>query len=144
MGQESKSSWKNPDPDVIEKIIRDVKTIAIVGLSSKSERASNGVARYLIEQGFEIIPVNPVEDEILGLKSYPDLKSIGQKVDMVDVFRKGEATPPIVEEAISIGARYIWLQEGVISLDSYDLAEKAGIPIVMDRCILKEHKSAGI
>lgn len=144
MGQESKNSWENPDPDVIEKIIRDVKTIAIVGLSSKPDRASNGVARYLIEQGFEIIPVNPVEDEILGLKSYPDLKSIGQKVDMVDVFRKGEATPPIVEEAISIGARYIWLQEGVTSQQSYDLAEKAGIPIVMDRCILKEHKSAGV
>lgn len=143
MNQEQKDSWKNPESEVIKKIIRDIKTIAIVGLSSKPDRASNGVARYLIEQGFEIIPVNPVEDEILGLKSFPDLKSIGQKVDLVDIFRKGEATPPIVEEAISIGARYIWLQEGVTSQESFNLAEKAGIPIVMDRCILKEHMSTG-
>lgn len=137
---ENSSAWKNPSPDEIKNILKDTKTIAVVGLSSKPERASNGVARYLIEQGFEVIPVNPVESEILGKKSYPDLGSIGQPVDLVDIFRKGEATPPIIKDALAIRARCIWLQEGVISQESYNLAQEAGVPIIMDKCVLKEHQ----
>lgn len=139
MADNSISNWKNPEPEEISEIIRDTQTIAVVGMSSKPGRASHGVGKYLISQGFNVIPVNPGESEILGLKSYPDLRSIKEKIDLVDIFRKSEATPPIVEEAIAIGARYIWLQEGISSQKSYELAQSAGVPIVMDRCLLKEH-----
>jgi len=87
--------------------------------------------------------VNPMEQEILGKKSYPDLESIPGPVDIVDIFRKGEATPPIVDEAIKIGAKCIWLQEGVVSEESFRIATNAGVTIIMDRCILKEHQRSG-
>jgi len=134
------TNWQNLDFEVIRQILKDVKSIAVVGLSSKPGRASNEVANYLIENGYDVIPVNPGEDEILGRKSYPDLKSIGHPVDLVDIFRKAEAVPPIVAEAIANRARYIWLQLGIISEAAYESATAAGIPIVMDRCILQEHK----
>jgi predicted CoA-binding protein len=136
----SQTGWKNPEPAEIEEIIRGSKTIAVVGLSSKTDRDSNRVAKYLMEQGFDIIPVNPRETEILGKKSYPDLMAIGKEIDIVDVFRKGEATPPIVREAIRVGVKNIWLQEGIVSQESYDLAVKAGLNIVMDKCLLVEHR----
>ena len=132
--------WHNPDFEEIKRILGEIKTIAVVGLAAKPERASNEVAQYLIDNGFDIIPVNPVEQEILGRKSYPDLKSIDRPVDLVDIFRKAEAVPPIVDEAIDIGAKYIWLQLGIISEEAYKKATEAGIPIIMDRCILQEHK----
>ena len=134
-----RDGWENPSPEEIKDIIENSRTIAVVGLSSKADRASNRVARYLMEQGYEIIPVNPREEEIFGLKCYPDLTSIGRSVDIVDIFRKGEDTPPIVREAIDIGARHIWLQLGIYSQESYDLARAAGIPIVMNACLLVEH-----
>ena len=117
--------------------------IAVVGMSGKPDRASHRVGQYLMSRGYEIIPVNPGETEILGQKSYPNLRSVDKVVDLVDIFRKGDETPSIVEEAISVGTRYIWLQEGVISQKSYDLALKAEVPIVMDRCMLKEHSRLG-
>lgn len=134
------AGWKNPDPAEIKRIIMDSSAIAVVGLSSDRSRPSNRVARYLIKQGFEVFPVNPRETEILGQKSYPDLLSIGRPIDIVDIFRKGEDTPPIVTEAIQAGAKYIWLQKGIISEESYRLASRAGRPIVMNTCLLKEHK----
>ncbi len=137
------SRWKNPDPADIEGIIRDTKVIAVVGLSADPDRPSHRVAAFLIEKGFDIIPINPGEKEILGRKSYPDLKSVGRSVDLVDVFRKGEATPPIVKEAVSLGVKYIWLQEGVVSEEAYALAVDSGRPIVMDRCLLKEVSRLG-
>lgn len=133
------SGWENPPAAEIERIINNSKIIAVVGLSSKESRASHRVARYLQEQGFEIIPVNPRETEVLGEKAYPDLASIGRVVDIVDIFRKGEDTPPIVEEAIRCKTGCIWLQEDVISQESFDAAGKADVPIVMDTCLLKEH-----
>lgn len=137
------SRWKNPDPADIEGIIRDTKVIAVVGLSADPDRPSHRVAAFLIEKGFDIIPINPGEKEILGRKSYPDLKSVGRSIDLVDVFRKGEATPPIVKEAVSLGVKYIWLQEGVVSEEAYALAVDSGRPIVMDRCLLKEVSRLG-
>lgn len=134
------TGWENPGSSEIKSILDNSKTIAVVGLSSKPDRASNEVARYLQKQGYEIIPVNPRETEILGQKAYPDLTSIGRKVDIVDVFRKAQDTPPIVEEAIKCGAGCVWLQLGIISKESYDLATKAGVPIVMNACMLVEHK----
>jgi len=143
MGSPKSGGWVNPAPEKIREILNATKTIAIVGLSSNPERPSYGVANYLMAQGYDVIPVNPMEKEILGKKSYPDLASIDKRVEIVDVFRKGEVTPPIVEEALEIGVSCIWLQEGVISEDSYRLATNAGIPIVMNKCILKEHQRLG-
>lgn len=138
------AEWKNPEPEQINEILAGAKTIAVVGLSSKPERPSYGVANYLMAQGFRVIPVNPMEKEILGQKSYPDLSSIDEDIDIVDIFRKGETTPPIVEEAIRVGAKCVWMQEGVISIESHRLASNAGIPVVMNKCILKEHKRSGV
>lgn len=144
MDNKDNAGWENPGPDVIEEIFRKATTIAVVGLSSNPDRPSYEVAAYLQAQGYKIIPVNPGEKEILGEKSYPDLISIGHPVDVVDVFRRGEATPPIVEEAIKIGAKYIWLQQGVVSEESCRLARRAGKVIVMDKCMLREHKQLGV
>ncbi|MEE9441863.1 MAG: CoA-binding protein [candidate division Zixibacteria bacterium] len=145
MNESSQSTnWENPSAEEIRNILTSSRTIAVVGLSPKPERPSYGVANYLMSNGYSVIPVNPRKTEILGCKSYPDLTAIGKKVDIVDVFRRAEATPPIVEEAIKIGAKYIWLQEGVVSEESYRLAKEAGVTIVMDKCILKEHQQIGI
>ncbi len=136
---ESKS-WENPGPDEIKRIILDSKVIAMIGLSSKESRPSNRVARYLMKQGYRVIPVNPREVEILGEKSYPDIASIGEAIDIVDIFRKGEDTPPIVKEAIESKVGGIWLQKGIVSEESYRLASEAGLPILMDICMLEEHE----
>jgi predicted CoA-binding protein len=127
------------DPEVIKGIITNSKVIAVVGLSDKPERPSNGVASYLESQGYQIIPVNPVKEVIMGKKSYPDLKSVPESIDVVDVFRRGETVGPIVDEAIEVGAKAIWFQEGVVNEAAADKAAKAGLQVVMDRCMLKEH-----
>jgi uncharacterized protein len=124
----------------IEKEILDsCKVVAIVGLSSKIERASNHVGIYLQSQGYKIIPVNPGEKEILGEVCYPNLKSIPGNVDVVDIFRRSEEVLPIVEEAIDIGVKAIWMQEGVVNKEAASRAHEAGLKVVMDRCMLKEH-----
>ena len=118
--------------DLVEEQLRNSKTIAVVGLSDNPERASFGVARYLQAQGYRIIPVNPMVSEVLGEKSYPDLKSVPETIDMVDIFRRSELVPPVVDEAIEVGAKYVWMQDGVIHPESAAKAEAAGIPVVMD------------
>jgi uncharacterized protein len=127
------------DPDVIQDILKNSHVIAVVGLSDKPDRPSNSVASYLERQGYQIIPVNPVKEQIMGKKSYPDLKSIPDQIDVVDVFRKSEAVGPIVDEAIEVGAKAVWLQEGVINEPAATKADNAGLKVVMDRCMLKEH-----
>lgn len=126
-------------PDIIKEIITGSKVIAVVGLSDRPERASNGVASYMQKQGYRIIPVNPTRDEILGEKSYPDLKSIPDNIDLVDVFRRSDAVAPVVDEAIKVGVKSIWLQEGVVNNDAAQKAQDAGLKVVMNRCFLKEH-----
>lgn len=116
------------------------KTIAVVGLSPDEFRPSHGVALYLKRAGFHIIPVNPSCDEVLGEKSYATLKDIPDPVDIVDIFRRSEAVPEIVEEAIVKGAKVIWMQEGVVNEAAAQRAEQFGMKVVMDRCILKEHR----
>jgi len=113
--------------------------IAVVGLSSKPHRPSFGVARYLQSVGYRIVPVNPNEKEVLGEKSYARLEDIPVHVDIVDVFRRSEFVPPIVESAIAIGASVVWLQEGVVHEEAAARARAAGLEVVMDRCTLKEH-----
>jgi predicted CoA-binding protein len=123
-----------------EEILNSSKTIAVVGLSPRRERPSFAVASYLKEQGFRIIPVNPTVSEILGERSYPDLSSIPERVDVVDIFRRSEEVLPIVEEAIKIGAKAVWMQEGVVNEEAASRARDAGLLVVMDKCMLKEHK----
>ncbi len=124
----------------IEKILSEAKTIAVVGLSPKPDRPSFGVASYLQRQGYRIIPVNPTVDRVLGETSYPDLLSVPERIDVVDVFRRPEEVPPVVDQAIRVGARAVWMQEGVVNEAAAARAEAAGLEVVMDRCILKEHR----
>ena len=128
---------------LIDRILSEAKTVAVVGISDKPERPSNAVARYLQGRGYRIIPVNPLLTEVLGEKAYKSLSDIPAKVDLVDVFRKSEDVPPIAEEAIRIGARFFWMQEGVVSENARDRLERAGIPVVMDLCIKKELAKRG-
>ena len=126
--------------DLVDEQLRESKTIAVVGLSSNPARDSYQVARYLQSQGYRIIPVNPTIEEALGEKSYPDLKSVPEPIDMVDVFRRSDQVQPVVDEAIEVGARYIWMQDGVINEEAKAKAEAAGIPVVMNDCALRQHK----
>jgi hypothetical protein len=122
-----------------EEILNSSRVIAVVGLSPKPERPSYGVASYAKKQGYRIIPVNPGAKEILGEACYPNLSSIPEQVDVVDIFRRSEEVPAIVEEAIKIGAKAVWMQEGVINEKAAARAREAGLLVVMDKCMLKEH-----
>jgi predicted CoA-binding protein len=124
----------------ISEILHTSRTIAVVGLSPKRYRPSYGVAEYLKRSGYRIIPVNPTVAEVLGERSYPDLDSIPEPIDLVDIFRRSEFVPEIVEAAIRIGAKAVWMQEGVIHEAAAARAEAAGLAVVMDRCILKDHR----
>jgi predicted CoA-binding protein len=123
-----------------EKLLRNAKTIAVVGLSSRRTRPSYGVSEYMQSKGYRIIPVNPNESEVLGEKAYSSLDEIPGHVDIVDVFRRSESVPEIVDAAIRIGAQGVWMQEGVVHEAAADKARAAGLEVVMDRCILKEHR----
>ena len=123
-----------------EEILNSCKVVAVVGLSPNPDRPSNDVAAYLKKQGYRIIPVNPKSEEILGEVCYPDLSSIPEPVDVVDIFRRSEEVLGVVEQAIKIKARAIWMQEGVINEEAAAQAKDAGLLVVMDKCMLKEHK----
>ena len=124
--------------DVIDRILNGTKTIAVVGLSDRTDRPSHEVARYLQERGFRIVPVNPRLKEVLGERAYGSLTDIPGGADLVEVFRKPEAVPGIAEEAIRIGIKYFWMQEGVVNEKARNMLTAAGIPVVMDRCMKKE------
>jgi predicted CoA-binding protein len=126
----------------IKNMLGSCRTVAVVGISPKEDRPSYTVASYLKSKGFRIIPVRPDGDTLLGEKVYHSLREIPQEVniDIVDIFRKSEDVPPVVEEAIRRGARVVWMQEGVIHPEAGARAERAGLRLVMDRCIKKEHQ----
>jgi len=126
----------------IKEVLRSSKTVAVVGISPKDDRPSYGVASYLKSNGYRIIPVRPDGDEILGEKVYHSLTEIprGIEIDVVDIFRKSEDVPPVVEEAIHRGAKVVWMQEGIINQEARTKAEKAGLKVVMDLCMKKEHQ----
>jgi len=124
----------------IPELLRKSKTIAVVGLSSNPMRPSFGVAEYMQREGYRIIPVNPQETEILGEKAYARLEDIPEHVDIVDVFRRPEFVPDIVDSAIKIGAGALWLQEDVVHEEGAQRARAAGLAVVMDKCLLKEHR----
>jgi predicted CoA-binding protein len=123
----------------LKELYKSIQTIASVGLSANVEKPSFGIVYYLQQQGYRIIPVNPTAPEILGQKSYPDLLSIPDKVDVVQLFRRSEDVPPFVEQAIQIGARVVWMQEGISNPGAAKKAEAAGLTVVMDRCMRAEH-----
>ena len=123
----------------IPELLRKSRVIAVVGLSSKRARPSYSVSEYMQKQGYRIIPVNPNESEVLGEKSYARLEDIPEHVDIVDIFRRSEKVAPVVESAIRIGASAVWMQEGVVDQPSARKAKAAGLDVVVDRCILKEH-----
>jgi predicted CoA-binding protein len=127
----------------VAEILQQSRTIAVVGLSSKRFRPSYGVAEYMQRSGYRIIPVNPEESEVLGENSYQDLDSVPEAIDIVDIFRRSEFVAEIVEAAIRKGAKAIWMQEGVIHEEAARRAAEAGLDVVMDRCILKEHRRLG-
>ena len=123
-----------------ENLLRNAKTIAVVGLSRRRSRPSYGVSEYMQSRGYRIIPVNPNATEVLGEKAYASLDEIPGHVDIVDVFRRSEFVPEIVDAAIRIGVRGVWMQEGVVHDDAAARARAAGLEVVMDHCILKEHR----
>lgn len=123
-----------------ENLLRNAKTIAVVGLSSRRTRPSYGVSEYMQSAGYRIIPVNPNESEVLGEKAYATLDDVPEHVDIVDIFRRSELVPEVVDAAIRIGARGVWMQEGVVHEDAAKKARAAGLEVVMDHCILKEHR----
>ena len=125
--------------DPIAELLKSSHTIAVVGLSSNKFRPSYGVAEYLQHAGYRIIPVNPNESEVLGERAVARLEDIREKVDIVDIFRRSEFVPPIVESAIAIDAKAVWMQEGVVNEEAAERARAAGLFVVMDHCILKEH-----
>ncbi len=129
----------NSDKDMKE-ILLSTRTIASVGLSSNPQKESYGIALYLKQQGYRVIPVNPTTTEIFGEKAYPDLESVPEKIDVVQVFRKPEDVPPIVDSAIKVGAKVVWMQEGIVNEAAAQKARDAGLQVVMDACMRATHR----
>jgi predicted CoA-binding protein len=126
--------------ETIQRLLDTVKTIAVVGLSSKKERPGYYVPAYLQSQGYRIIPVNPYLTEALGEQAYPDLLSVPEQIDLVLLFRRSEAVPPFVEQAIELGAPAVWMQLGIVNQGAAELARQAGLDVVMDACMMIEHR----
>ncbi len=131
------------DPDVIREVLRNARTIAIVGMSTDRYKASNMVGAYLQYEGYRVIPVNPSAQEILGERCYPDLLSIPDPIDVVDIFRPARECVSIVEQAIQKGAWCVWFQLRIVNLEAAELAERAGLKVIVDRCIKMEHGRYG-
>lgn len=123
----------------VREILKTAKTIAVVGISDKLDRDSYRVAAYLQRHGYRIVPVNPALKEVLGEPSYPSLREVPDKIDVVDIFRKPDAVPPIVDEAIAVGAKVVWMQDGIVHNEAADKARAAGLKVVMSKCMLREH-----
>lgn len=128
----------NPSDERIRQILQEVRRIAVVGISDKADRASHGIARFLIGRGYDVVGINPVLKEVLGRPVYPTLSAAPAGIELVDVFRRSEAVPPVVDEAITCGARVIWLQKGIVHEEAAARARGAGVEFVQDRCIYKE------
>ena len=129
----------NPPDETIREILSGMKRVAVVGISAKPDRASHGIARFLVGQGFDVVGVNPaLKEDVLGLQIYPSLADVPEPVDVVDVFRRSDAVPAIIDEAIAMKAGAIWLQEEVVHEEAAATARAAGIEVVQDRCIYKE------
>ncbi len=129
----------NGTSEEIVQVLKQSKTIAVVGMSPKPDRPSHDVAKYLMDHGFEVIPVNPGQSEILGRKCYRSLKDVPGEIDIVDIFRPSDAVPEIVEEAVARGAKTIWMQLGIVNNAAAERAKAAGMTVVMNKCLKVEH-----
>lgn len=134
----------NASRDEVRNLLQAARTIAIVGLSDQPNRPSYGVARYLQQNGYRIIPINPNIQEVLGEKAYPELQAAPRPIDIVDIFRRPDAVPEIVADAIAIGAKAVWMQEGIVHNAAAEQAQAAGLTVVMNKCLMKEHHAAGL
>lgn len=134
-------TFQNPSTAEIRSILSDSKTIAVVGISEREDRASRYVSEYMQREGYTIYPVNPNIDQWHGLKAYDSVVNLPVKVDIVDVFRRSSMVIPLAEDAVTAGAKVMWLQQGVINEQAADIASSAGITVIMDSCIMVEHKS---
>ncbi len=134
---EQAARWQRPE--LMRRLLLESHTVAIVGLSTEEQKASTFVATYLMRAGYRVIPVTPKGKEILGEKAYPDLASVPEKIDIVDVFRRGKECPSVAEQAIAVGAKALWIQLGIVSVEAAEMAEQAGLSVIMDRCIKMEH-----
>ena len=128
------------DDQMMKDILLSAKTIASFGLSSNPGKESYGIVQYLKGQGYHIIPINPTAEEILGEKSYPDLESVPEPIDVVQVFRRSEDVPPVVDSAIKVGAKVVWMQEGIVNEEAAQKAREAGLQVVMDACMRVTHR----
>ena len=128
------------DDEMLKEILENTKTIASVGLSGNEEKVSHWIGVYLMGAGYRVIPVNPTLDKFLGEKAYPDLESIPDEIDVVQIFRRPEDVPPIVEDAIKIGAKVVWMQEGIVNEEAAQRAREAGLKVVMDICMRVTHQ----
>ena len=126
--------------ELMKEILLSTKTIASVGLSASEEKVSHWIGVYLQGEGYRVIPVNPTVEKILGEKSFPDLESVPEKIDVVQVFRRPEDVPPVVEDAIKIGAKVVWMQEGIVNEEAAQRAREAGLQVVMDACMRSTHQ----
>jgi predicted CoA-binding protein len=133
----------NATPQEVRDVLRAARTVAVVGLSDKPDRDSYHVAAYLQQAGYRVIPVNPAVASVLGEKAYASLRDVPEKIDVVDIFRKPDAVPGIVDDAIAVGAKVVWMQEGIVHNAAADRARAAGLTVVMSRCILKDHRAMG-
>jgi predicted CoA-binding protein len=134
----------NASPEEVREVLRGARTVAVVGLSDKPDRASYRVAAYLQGHGYRVVPVNPNVTRVLGERAYARLRDVPDRVDLVDVFRRPEHVPEIVEDAIAVGARAVWMQEGVVHNAAAERARAAGLTVVMNKCAMKEHLRAGL
>ncbi len=133
------SNLNNPSDDRIRKILGGMKRVAVVGLSAKEDRASHGIAKFLVGQGLDVVGVNPLlKEDVLGIKIYPSLADVPGSVDLVDVFRRSETVPPVVDEAIAMKAGALWMQEDVVHEEAAAKARAAGLDVIQDRCLYKE------
>ena len=132
------------DDETIREILKSSHVVAMVGASSNAERPSNHVFEYLLNAGYTMVPVNPKDEQIFGQKVFRTLQDIPLQIDIVDVFRNPDQAPQVAREAVAVGAKVLWLQEGVVSEEARDIALSAGLKVVMDRCMLKEHRRLGI
>jgi len=129
----------NPPDERIREILGDMKRVAVVGLSAKEDRASHGIARFLVGQGFDVVGVNPMlKEDVLGIKVYPSLAEVPEPIDLVDVFRRSETVPPVVDAAIAVKADVVWMQEDVVHEEAAAKARAAGLDVIQDRCLYKE------
>jgi predicted CoA-binding protein len=134
------SDVDNPSDEEIKHLLQQYRRVAVVGLSDRPDRPSHGVAAYLQRVGYEIMPVNPTISAALGVPAVPDLQAVPPPVEIVDVFRRPEDVPPVAEGAIRSGARVLWLQEGIVNEEAAAQARAAGLTVVQDRCMMKEHR----